>query len=129
MKYCHKCGMQLKDDEEFCPNCGAKRKSEEDSETTTSSVDVVDIDTDANVSKKSKLIVLLLWFFLGVFGVHNFYTGDNNRAVKELICSLLAFLIVPAVIFVVLWIQDLLRLLNDKCLDEEGRVISSWNVK
>ena len=128
MKYCHKCGMQLKDDEEFCPNCGAKRKTDEDSETTTSSVDIVD-NTDTNVSKKSKLIVLLLWFFLGVFGVHNFYTGDNNRAVKELICSLLAFLIVPAVIFVVLWIQDLLRLLNDKCLDEEGRVISSWNVK
>lgn len=129
MKYCYKCGMQLKDDEEFCPNCGAKRKAEEDSETRTSSVDVVDIDTNTDVSKKSKTIALLLWFFLGAFGIHNFYIGDTDRAVKELICTLLSFLIVPLIIFLVLWLQDLLRLLNDKCVDEEGKTISSWNVK
>ncbi len=128
MKYCYKCGMQLKDDEKFCPNCGAKCKTDEDSRTTVSSADVVDIDTNADVSQKSKLIVLLLWFFLGGFGIHNFYIGDTNRAIKELICTLLAFLIVPAIIFFVLWLQDLLRLLNDKCLDEEGRVISSWKI-
>lgn len=128
MKYCHRCGMQLKDDEEFCPNCGAKRKPEEDSKATTSSVDVIDFDTDTNVSKKSKTIALLLWFFLGGLGIHNFYIGDNNRAVKELICTLLLFLIVPAIILLVLWLQDLISLLTDKCLDEDGMVVSSWKV-
>lgn len=120
--------MQLKDDEEFCPNCGAKRKPEEDSKATTSSVDVIDFDTDTNVSKKSKTIALLLWFFLGGLGIHNFYIGDNNRAVKELICTLLLFLIVPAIILLVLWLQDLIKLLTDKCLDEDGMVVSSWKV-
>lgn len=39
-----------------------------------------------NRDRKSKGITWLLWFFLGTFGVHNFYMKNNFLGALELIC-------------------------------------------
>jgi TM2 domain-containing membrane protein YozV len=56
-----------------------------------------------NSAAKSRVTYVLLGFFLGGLGIHNFYAGYTGRAVTQLlIMLLLGWLIVP--IFVVwLW--------------------------
>lgn len=39
-------------------------------------------------NKKTALVAYLLWFFLGLFGAHNFYLGRTGVAVAQLIISL-----------------------------------------
>ena len=39
-------------------------------------------------NKKTALVAYLLWFFLGLFGAHNFYLGRTGVAVEQLIISL-----------------------------------------
>ncbi|MBU7592224.1 TM2 domain-containing protein [Metabacillus halosaccharovorans] len=35
--------------------------------------------------KKSKVVTFLLWFFLGTFGAHRFYTGQTGYAIAMLL--------------------------------------------
>jgi len=39
-------------------------------------------------NKKTALVAYLLWFFLGLFGGHNFYLGRTGVAVAQLILSI-----------------------------------------
>ena len=39
-------------------------------------------------NKKTALVAYLLWFFLGLFGAHNFYLKRTGVAVAQLILSL-----------------------------------------
>jgi TM2 domain-containing membrane protein YozV len=40
-------------------------------------------------NKKTALVAYLLWFFLGLFGAHNFYLGRTGVAITQLILSLI----------------------------------------
>jgi len=51
-------------------------------------------------NKKTALVAYLLWFFLGLFGAHNFYLGRTGVAVTQLILSL----IVVGMIITVFWV-------------------------
>jgi len=39
-------------------------------------------------NRKTVLAAFLLWFFLGLFGAHNFYLGRTGVAVAQLILSI-----------------------------------------
>lgn len=66
--YCKKCGENITPDAKFCPSCGAPVNG------TTKAA-------DPEVSRKSRLIALLLCWFLGVFGAHRFYVGRPLSAI------------------------------------------------
>ncbi len=51
-------------------------------------------------NKKTALVAYLLWFFLGLFGAHNFYLGRTGVAVAQLILSL----ILVGMIITVFWV-------------------------
>jgi TM2 domain-containing membrane protein YozV len=51
-------------------------------------------------NKKTALVAYLLWFFLGLFGAHNFYLGRTGVAVTQLILSL----IVVGMIITIFWV-------------------------
>lgn len=57
-------------------------------------------DTTLQLPPKSRLAYILLAFFLGGFGVHNFYAGYTKKAVWQLLLTLLLFwtIIVPFVV-------------------------------
>jgi TM2 domain-containing membrane protein YozV len=40
-------------------------------------------------NKKTALVAYILWFFLGLFGAHNFYLGRTGVAVAQLILSII----------------------------------------
>ena len=61
-----------------------------------------------DAAKKSTGIAYILWFFLGLLGVHRFYLGSTGIGILVLICSflgLLTFGITTLVSFLVLFID------------------------
>lgn len=81
-KFCINCGQEITEEVSFCVNCGQKVNNEEK--------DVTNIKTSNNINKKSKVAAGLLAIFLGSFGVHNFYLGYTNKAVAQLLITVLS---------------------------------------
>ncbi len=65
-------------------------------------------------SDKNWTVVMLLAIFLGVLGVHRFYTGK--------ICTGLLWLF-TAGMFGIGWVIDILLLLTGTFLDSDGKVV------
>jgi TM2 domain-containing membrane protein YozV len=70
-----------------------------------------------NVSPKSRLVALLLCFFLGCFGVHRFYVGKIGTGLLQLFTlgglGLWAFI-------------DLIIVAVGSFSDKEGRTLFKW---
>ena len=72
-KFCTECGALINIKAEICPKCGVRQL-------------IVYSATTETISKENKwLICLLLCWFLGVFGVHRFYTGHIGIGVVQFI--------------------------------------------
>lgn len=67
--YCKYCGNELEQNAVYCPNCG-------------NSVE----NLPAKVGK-NRIVAGLLAIFLGSLGLHNFYLGYTNRALTQLLVS------------------------------------------
>jgi TM2 domain-containing membrane protein YozV len=52
-------------------------------------------------NKKTALVAYILWFFLGLFGAHNFYLGRTGVAVAQLILSLILVGLVITFVWVI----------------------------
>ena len=69
------------------------------------------------MSDKQRIVYILLALFTGAWGVHNFYLGDNKKAVIQLI---LTFLVITAPIVGIWVLIDIITV--DK--DLEGRQLA-----
>ena len=76
---CAKCGRKITAADINCPLCGA-------------------LTAPGRLEPKSRVAYVLLAFFFGWAGIHNFYAGRTGSAVAQLLMSLLSCgLLVPAV--------------------------------
>lgn len=66
--FCSDCGAKISKNAISCPKCGAPTK----------------VRTAPSGDNKFLITILLCWF-LGVFGVHRFYTGHTTIGVLQLI--------------------------------------------
>lgn len=68
-----------------------------------------------NETYRSKVIVLLLWFFLGQLGVHNFYLGRTGIGITQLILGIVGYatswILIGFLPLIVLWIWLLVDLI------------------
>ena len=71
-------------------------------------------------SKKSRLVATLLAFFLGVLGIHRFYTGKIKTGVLYLLTG---------GILGIGYLRDLILLLCGNFTDKEGHVVYNWTSK
>ena len=76
-KFCTSCGTELKDDENFCHSCGAGQDG-----------NVVNTNQTTAPQAKSKMAAGLLGIFLGGWGIHNFYLGNTNRGVIQIVVTI-----------------------------------------
>ena len=67
--YCRKCGVLLDDDAVVCGICGAKVKED------TIKVEVKNVNNVNTGRVKNKWVTILLAFFFGWLGIHQFYQG------------------------------------------------------
>jgi len=79
--------------------------------------DIQQEDADKRIEyigqKKSLGVAILLWFFVGLAGAHNFYTNKTGQGLLKIGLLLLSWLVVPGIILILLMIVDLFYLSNE----------------
>jgi ribosomal protein L40E len=70
-KYCTECGALINIKAEICPKCGVRQ-------LTLSS-------NSMSEDQNKWVICLLLCWFVGVFGIHRFYTGHTGIGIAQLL--------------------------------------------
>lgn len=91
MIYCRECGYKHSDKAKACPKCGYAAES-----TLTHKANKLTND-------KSMVVYLLLAWFLGIFGVHKFYTGRNGQGIAMLLMGTIGWLLILPGIAVCVW--------------------------
>lgn len=71
-KFCSNCGNAVNPGAVICTNCGASVKP---------------VNYVVGGEQKSKLVAVLLAFFLGSIGIHDFYLGYNKYGVIKIILT------------------------------------------
>lgn len=69
-QFCRSCGQIISSLAAVCPHCGAPTGLR---------------NIPAGASPKSRLVALLLCFFVGVFGIHRFYVGKIGTGILQII--------------------------------------------
>ena len=72
-KFCQNCGMAVNEGAVICVNCGSAVKSIQ--------------NAGADGEQKSRLVAVLLAFFLGGFGIHDFYLGYNKYGIIKIVLT------------------------------------------
>lgn len=104
MSYCRKCGKVISEDAKFCPSCGQNCDdiSMGGQQPTPHSPTIVYVQAPQHVYvhkiEKSKGVALLLCFFLGGLGIHQFYLGNTIQGVFYLLFS---WTCIPALISII----------------------------
>lgn len=95
--FCTHCGKEISANARFCPGCGAATPKAEQPRT---------------VSPRNRILYVLLAFFLGCFGIHNFYAGRLASGLIQLLLTL--FSCGLGALLVVFWvIGDILFVTSD----------------
>ena len=79
--YCANCGGALSENAVACMNCGVAA----DFGAAKKSNDLGIAGGDWCPEGKEKIVAILLAFFLGGFGVHNFYLGESKKGILRLL--------------------------------------------
>ena len=118
---CVNCGTQRGMGDRFCPNCGA---STAPGAQYCPSCGLA-LDQARPKSGKSKIAAGLLAIFLGQFGIHNFYLGYTNRAVTQLLVSILLSWTFVAPLGIWIWaIVEAVKIFQGEIPDADGRPLS-----
>ena len=107
-KYCSNCGAKLEEGADVCLKCG-KILNEKKQKPTGS---------------RSKVVAGLLGLFFGVWGVHNFYLGKNDKALTQLLLTLFGWILlfIPnAVVAIWTFVESIMILTGSIDKDGEGK--------
>lgn len=116
---CVHCGVAVGTGQNYCPNCGGQ--------TLPGAAVCLNCGVALNTApyvypgqQKSKIAAGLLGIFLGCFGVHNFYLGYTNKAVIQLLLTLLSCGILAAVSEIWSLIEAIMILVGSINVDARG---------
>ena len=71
-KYCSECGTLINVKAEICPSCGVRQSNY--------------LKNSIEIEENNRwIITLMLCWFLGVFGVHRFYTGHTFIGIAQIL--------------------------------------------
>ena len=84
---CLKCGVKVGDGNSFCPNCGNATNS--DAAVCLSCGVALKKETkDGNLNGQDKIVMLLVCFFIGGLGIHNFMMGETKKGIFRIVTSI-----------------------------------------
>ena len=124
---CLSCGVKKGNGIKYCDGCGEKKKSERQDVCLSCGKDFKRLSLNIGTSK-TKLITLLLWFFVGGFGGHCFYVGRTGQAIAYICLTLGGFITfgITSIIAAIMLIIDVIRILTDKFEDSNGILVTQW---
>ncbi len=82
---CVKCGVKVGEGNAFCYNCG----KEIDANAEVCMNCGVAVKKVGDLNGQDKIVMLLVCFFLGGLGIHNFMMGETKKGVFKIIMSFL----------------------------------------
>lgn len=80
-KYCQSCGEIIRKEAEICPKCGVR--------VNYSYNPYITDNRSAIPGAKQRIAYILLGFFFGTIGIHDFYAGYTNKGVTKLLITLI----------------------------------------
>lgn len=80
MKYCSKCGAELKEDSLFCDKCGNSTKAENEQQIVENPKYK---EKKLKARKKYKILIIIFAVFIGIFGVLYFMNDDFRNGFNE----------------------------------------------
>ena len=132
MKYCPQCATQNHDNARFCVQCGCPMENAQQAPNQQSAQQSAYQQPQyaqapgqppygaptAPQSSKSRLVALLLAFFVGHFGVHHFYVGKTGKGIAYIFT--LGFLGIGVLI-------DIIQIALGNFTDSDGLPVLSWD--
>lgn len=82
---CLKCGVKTGDGNKFCANCG--KEINPNAEVCVSCGVSLKKQAGGNLNGQDKIVMLLVCFFLGGLGIHNFMMGETKKGIFKIIMS------------------------------------------
>ena len=112
---CLKCGVKVGNGDAFCSNCGS---------ATNSGADVclncgvsLKKASSGNLNGQDKIVMILICFFLGGLGIHNFMMGETKKGVFKIVMSFVCG------IGGILALIDLIRIAMDSYVVDPNKLI------
>lgn len=102
---CLKCGVKTGEGSAFCANCGKEVSAEAE---VCLNCGVAIKKASAGYGNYDKLVIALICFFLGGFGIHNFMLGETKKGIVKIVLTLCFG------IGAILALVDFIRILMDK---------------
>lgn len=84
---CVKCGVKVGDGNAYCANCGHAIAPNAD--VCMNCGVAVKKAAAGNLNGQDKIVMILICFFLGGLGIHNFMMGETKKGIFKIIMSLL----------------------------------------
>lgn len=81
---CLNCGVKIGDGVNFCSNCG--NPVQPGAEVCMSCGFAV--KNEKPLAGQDKLVMILICFFIGGFGVHNFMMGETKKGIVKIVATL-----------------------------------------
>ncbi len=132
MAFCSKCGKELKEGENFCPDCGTKvggsfTENRSEDLNRFMSTEREGYETSPYSRLVAAILACPLTLGLGLLGIHLFYLGNTKRGLTYLLVTiLLGWLVIPLFVIFVLALIDFIKILTGDYVDSQGRSVSKW---
>jgi hypothetical protein len=117
-KYCENCGAAIDREAVVCPKCGVALGALKE-QILREQARKERRGNAENSSEKSRLVAILLCWFLGVFGVHRFYVGKIGTGILWVLT--LGCLGVGVLV-------DLILIAAGSFKDKDGKPLLDWGV-
>ena len=119
MAFCKNCGKPIDDGVAFCPSCGTSQNAQNATPVAAAAPAAATAQaTPIAIPPYSQTAAMIICFFLGGLGIHDFYCGRTLYGVIKLILCLTGIL---SIVSVVWEIVDLIRIIRGTYLDGFGR--------
>ena len=87
-KFCDKCGTCAEEKIAFCSNCGTQLNPNADVCLNCGVAVKKEVKT-GNMKDEDKIGLMLICFFIGFLGVHNFMLGETKKGVFKILINII----------------------------------------